>query len=70
MSDDGRAVKAARAKALVRDASSITLDEVNLTLPSFSLTRRDSRRNLVPIQRQVRALVRSRQQRQHQVRPW
>ena len=36
MSDDGRAVKAARAKALVRDASSITLDEVNLTLPSLA----------------------------------
>ena len=70
MSDDDRATKAARAKALVRDASLITLDEVHLTLPSFSLTRRDSRRNLVPIRYQVRALVRSRQQHQHQALPW
>jgi hypothetical protein len=66
MSDDDRAVKAARAKALVRVASSTTSDKVHLTLTSFSLTRRDSRRNLVPVRHQVRALVQSPQQRRHQ----
>jgi hypothetical protein len=70
MSDDDRAAKAARAKALVRVASSITIDEVHLTSPPFSLTRRDSRRNLVLIRHQVRALVQPRQQRQHQARLW
>jgi hypothetical protein len=52
MSDDDRAAKAARAKALVRLSHS---EGLQLTFPSFSSTKRGSKRNLVLFRTQVLA---------------
>jgi hypothetical protein len=56
MSDDDRAAKAARAKALVRLSS--YSEGLQLTSPSLSSTKRGSKRNLVLFQTQVPALAR------------
>jgi len=55
MSDDDRAAKAARAKALVRLSYS---EGLQLTSPSLSSTKRGSKRNLVLFRTQVPALAR------------